>query len=87
MMVTLVSSLSGTLLGLLMASNLTPLLAYIAQQSIPALAYYLLDFSVIIPIDDILIIVSVLFMVSFLSVQWSLRRVVSFAPLMCTHFD
>lgn len=87
MMVTLVSILSGTLLGLLMASNLTPLLAYIAQQSIPALAYYLLDFSVIIPIDDILIIVSVLFMVSFLSVQWSLRRVVSFAPLMCTHFD
>ena len=87
MIVTLIAILSGTLLGILLANNLSPLLSYVARQSIPALAYYLLDFTVVIPYADILTIVSVLFGVSFLSVQWSLRRVVSIAPLMCTHFD
>ena len=87
MIVTVCSITIGFLLSLVIAHNLSPLLAYVASRSIPALAYYLLDFSVIVPSSDILIIVSILFVVSLISVQWSLRRVVSIAPLACTHFD
>ncbi len=87
MLVTLVSVLAGTLSGILLANNLAPLLAYIADKSIPSLSYYLLDFSIVIPSFDILSIILVLLLVSMISVQWSLRRVKVIEPLSCTHFD
>ncbi len=87
MLVTLFSVVAGTLGGVLMADNLGPMLSYIADQSIPSLSYYLLDFSIIIPAFDILAILLVLVSVSMLSVQWSLRRVKVIEPLSCTHFD
>ena len=87
MLVTLVSILAGTLAGMLLASNLGPLLSYIADKSIPSLSYYLLDFSISIPAFDILSIILVLLFVSMISVQWSLRRVKVIEPLSCTHFD
>ncbi|MDD2395305.1 MAG: FtsX-like permease family protein, partial [Sphaerochaeta sp.] len=87
MLVTLVSILAGTMAGMLLASNLGPLLSYIADKSIPSLSYYLLDFSISIPASDILSIILVLLFVSMISVQWSLRRVKVIEPLSCTHFD
>lgn len=87
MLVTLVSILAGTMAGMLLASNLGPLLSYIADKSIPSLSYYLLDFSISIPAFDILSIILVLLFVSMISVQWSLRRVKVIEPLSCTHFD
>lgn len=87
MLVTMVSILAGTMAGMLLASNLGPLLSYIADKSIPSLSYYLLDFSISIPAFDILSIILVLLFVSMISVQWSLRRVKVIEPLSCTHFD
>lgn len=87
MLVTLVSILAGTMAGMLLASNLGPLLSYLADKSIPSLSYYLLDFSISIPASDILSIILVLLFVSMISVQWSLRRVKVIEPLSCTHFD
>ena len=87
MVVTLVSVLLGTLLGMAFALNLSPLLSSIAARSIPSLAYYLLDFSIVIPWLDILIITLVLVGVSVISVLFSLRRVARIEPISCAHFD
>ncbi|MDC7228958.1 MAG: FtsX-like permease family protein [Sphaerochaetaceae bacterium] len=87
MMVTILSMIGGTLLGIVMSSNLSPLLSTVADRSIPSLSYYLLDFSVVYPLGDILVIVLVLLLVSVVSVQFSLRRVKRIEPLSCTHFD
>lgn len=87
MVVTAVSVGAGTLAGIALANNLGPLLSYIADQSIPSLAYYLLDFVIVTPVLDLLLIIVVLVLVSMVSVQWSLRRVKVIEPLACTHFD
>jgi lipoprotein-releasing system permease protein len=79
--------MGGTLLGIVMSSNLSPLLSVVADRSIPSLSYYLLDFSVVYPLGDILVIVLVLLLVSVVSVQFSLRRVKRIEPLSCTHFE
>ncbi|MGH0053941.1 MAG: FtsX-like permease family protein [Sphaerochaetaceae bacterium] len=87
LLVTVLSLLGGTLLGILLSQNLSPLLSMIAERSIPSLSYYLLEFTVVYPVQDILVIVLVLLFVSILSVQFSLRRVKRIEPLSCTHFD
>jgi len=87
MLVTFVSVCVGTLLGLFLAANLSPLLSFIASKSFPALSYYLLDFSVVYPLTDILTIVLVLMAVSIVSVQISLRRVIRIDPISCTYFE
>lgn len=87
MLVTLISIVFGTAAGVLLGLNLGSLLSFLAQKSIPALAFYLLDFQVIIPYSDIAIILFVLGMVSSLSVLWSLRRVRKIPLLSCTRFD
>ncbi|MDN5333408.1 MAG: lipoprotein-releasing system permease protein [Sphaerochaeta sp.] len=87
MIVTVLSILGGTLLGVLLSSNLSPLLSAVADRSIPSLSYYLLEFTVVYPLGDILTIVLVLLLVSVFSVQFSLRRVKRIEPLSCTHFD
>ncbi|WP_320121113.1 FtsX-like permease family protein [uncultured Sphaerochaeta sp.] len=87
MMVTILSMMGGALLGIVMSSNLSPLLSAVADRSIPSLSYYLLDFKVVYPLGDILVIVLVLLLVSVISVQFSLRRVKRIEPLSCTHFD
>lgn len=87
MVVTAVSVGAGTLAGIALANNLGPLLSYIADQSIPSLAYYLLDFVIVTPVLDLLLIIVVLVLVSMVSVRWSLRRVKVIEPLACTHFD
>jgi len=87
MLVTLISIDLGTAAGVLLGLNLGSMLSVLAQKSIPALSYYLLDFNVIIPYLDIAIILFVLGMVSSLSVLWSLRRVRKIPLLSCTRFD
>ncbi|WP_320130851.1 FtsX-like permease family protein [uncultured Sphaerochaeta sp.] len=87
MAVTLVSIALGTLLGILLGINLNGVLSMLAKRSIPALSYYLLDFSVIVPIKEVLLIISVLAVVSGLSIFWSLRRIHKIELLSCTHFD
>ncbi|WP_332448419.1 ABC transporter permease [Sphaerochaeta sp.] len=85
--VTLVSIAVGSCLGILLADNLGGVLSLLAKRSIPLLSYYLLDFSVVLPVGDILLILLVLFLVSMLSVRWSLRRVMRIEPLFCIHYD
>ena len=87
MLVTLISIVIGTTGGIFLGLHLGSLLSILAQKSIPALAFYLLDFQVIIPYLDITIIVCVLVAVSSLSVLWSLRRVRKIPLLSCTRFD
>jgi lipoprotein-releasing system permease protein len=87
MLVTLISIVLGTVGGVLMGLNLGSMLLFLAQKSIPALSFYLLDFQVIIPYVDIAIILIVLVLVSSLSVLWSLRRVRKIPLLGCTRFD
>ncbi len=87
MLVTFTSILLGTAGGVLMGLNLKTMLSFLAERSIPALSFYLLDFSVIVPILDIVTIVLVLIMVSSLSVLWSLRRVRKIPLLRSTRFD
>ncbi len=87
MLVTLISIIIGTASGILLGLNLGSMLSLLASRSIPALAFYLLDFSVIIPFLDIVIILLVLVLVSSVSVLWSLRRVRKIPLLSCTRFD
>jgi lipoprotein-releasing system permease protein len=87
MLVTFVSIVLGTALGILLGLNLGSMLSFLAKKSIPALSYYLLDFTVIVPYLDIAIILLTLVMVSSLSVLWSLRRVRKIPLLSCTRFD
>jgi lipoprotein-releasing system permease protein len=63
------------------------MLSFLAAKSIPALAFYLLDFQVMVPFLDIAIILFVLILVSSLSVLWSLRRVRNIPLLSSTRFD
>jgi lipoprotein-releasing system permease protein len=85
--VTLFSTLCGTVLGVFMGRNLKVALAFLAKKSIPALSYYLLDFSISIPVKEISQILLVLTIVSALSILWSLRRIHKIELLSCTHFD
>jgi lipoprotein-releasing system permease protein len=87
MSVTFLSIVLGTLLGITFGLNLKTVLAYLAKKSIPALSYYLLDFTIIIPVKEISIILLVLASVSALSISWSLRRVHKIDLLSCAHFD
>ncbi|MGE4454114.1 MAG: ABC transporter permease [Sphaerochaeta sp.] len=87
MLVTVLSILSGSALGILLSRSLPSILGAIAEKRIPSLSYYLLEFKVLYPFSDILVIVLVLLLVSMLSVQFSLRRVKRIEPLSCTHFD
>ncbi|MGB4407615.1 MAG: FtsX-like permease family protein [Sphaerochaeta sp.] len=87
MLVTLISIVLGTVAGILLGLNLGSMLLFLAQKSIPALSFYLLDFQVFIPYLDIAIILFVLVLVSSLSVIWSLRRVRKIPLLSCTRFD
>lgn len=87
MLVTLISTVLGTAAGILLGLNLGSMLSFLAKKSIPALSFYLLDFTVIIPFLDIAIILFVLVMVSSVSVLWSLKRVRKIPLLSCTRFD
>jgi len=87
MLVTLFSIVLGTAAGVLFGLNLGSMLSFLAQKSIPALSFYLLDFTVIVPYLDIAIILFVLVVVSSMSVLWSLRRVRKIPLLSCTRFD
>lgn len=87
MLVTLTSIVLGTASGILLGLNLGSMLSFLAAKSIPALAFYLLDFQVMVPFLDIAIILFVLILVSSLSVLWSLRRVRNIPLLSSTRFD
>jgi lipoprotein-releasing system permease protein len=87
MAITVVSLTLGTLLGILCARLLPPLLAHLSARSYSALSFYLLDFPIRIPVLDVSIIISVLLLVSAISVHLSLKRVASIEPLSCVRFD
>ncbi|MFA6784956.1 MAG: FtsX-like permease family protein [Sphaerochaeta sp.] len=87
MLVTVLSVVLGTSIGIFMGMNLGNLLSLLAKQSIPALSFYLLDFVIVIPYMEIALILLVLLIVGALSILWSLRRVHKIDLLSCTHFD
>ena len=87
MLVTLISVILGTVFGLILGMNLGNILSFLAKQSIPALSFYLLDFTIVVPLLDIVLILFVLCIVSAFSILWSLRRIQKIDLLSCTHFD
>lgn len=87
MVITLGSMVLGALLGFAVATAIPPLLGALAKRSFPALSFYLLDFLIIYPYRDILLIILALVATSAVSVGWSLRRVRAIEPLNCIRFD
>lgn len=71
----------GLSLGLLVGVNMGPLLSLLADRRLPVLSWYLLDFTVIIPWKELLIIIAALILVSMCSVQFSLRRINKISPM------
>lgn len=71
----------GLSLGLLLGVNMGPLISLLAARRLPVLSWYLLDFTVIIPWKELLIIVAALILVSMCSVQFSLRRIKKISPM------
>ncbi len=71
----------GFFLGLLLGVNMGPLLSLLADRRLPVLSWYLLDFAVIIPWKELLVVIAVLIMISALSVQFSLRRISKISPM------
>lgn len=78
---TCVSLCIGLSLGLVLGMNMGPLLSLLAERQLPVLSWYLLDFTVIIPWGELLILIGVLLFVSVLSVQFSLRRIKKITPM------
>lgn len=85
--VTILSILSGIILGILLSYILPSFLQFLSQQSIPSLSWYLLKFDIIIPYKKLLLITFSLLIVSFLSVYLSLRRANKIEPLYLMNQD
>ncbi|MGD1822638.1 MAG: ABC transporter permease [Pleomorphochaeta sp.] len=72
---TVFSTFIGVLLGIILSKTFLSLIGNLPLSEIPALKWYLLDFDIIIPINDIIIISISLIIISMLSVYLSLIRI------------
>ncbi len=79
--VTLVSILTGTALGMLLSTRITSILSLLSELNVPSLRYYLLTFDITIPYWQIARIVMLLFLMSLISVGFSLRRIIHIRAL------
>ena len=85
--VTALSIFSGTMIGILLARNITTLLVLLKELDIPALRYYLLSFDVDIPVRKIVTLTGTLLAMSMVSVAVSLRHITHIRPLDVLHQD
>ncbi len=79
--VTSLSMIIGVALGLLLSLRLTSILHLIQQSSFIGLSYYLLDFSLSIPYQDIGLIMGALLLIASLFSLLTLRRIINISPL------
>lgn len=79
--ITILSIMTGLILGILFSYLLPFVLSKIALNSIPALSWYLLSFEIIIPFKNLLLICLTLFGISICTVYFSLRRSKKIEPL------
>ncbi len=79
--VTVIGMLIGILLGILIGFNLGPILTWLSNLGIQSLSFYLLDFDITVPWSSILIISTCLLLISYLSIQVSLRKTRRITPI------
>lgn len=79
-LITILSIITGLILGIILSYIFPLVLGELSLQSIPSLSWYLLDFNIIIPIKEILMIVLSLLSISIISVLVSLARTNNIEP-------
>ncbi len=79
--VTCIGMLIGIVLGILIGLNLGPILTWLSSMGLEGLSFYLLDFSITIPWLRILLISGCLLVISFVSIQISLRKTRHITPM------
>lgn len=71
----------GLVVGLILGTNMGPILSLISKRNLPVLSWYLLDFDVTIPWSELLTLVATLLVASTLSMYCTLRRTRKISPM------
>ena len=79
--VTFVGMILGILLGILIGLNLGPILTWLSSMGLSSLSFYLLDFDITVPWLSILLISVCLLVISYVSIQVSLRKTRRITPI------
>ena len=79
--VTFIGMLLGIILGLLIGLNLGPILTWLSSMGLKSLSFYLLDFDITVPWLSILLISASLLLISYISIQVSLRKTRRITPI------
>ncbi len=79
--VTIAGILVGLILGLILSLNMAPLLSYLSKAGLEGLSFYLLDFDVTVPFLSIILLLSALMLISFITVRLTLRRTARITPV------
>ncbi|MDC7248743.1 MAG: FtsX-like permease family protein, partial [Sphaerochaetaceae bacterium] len=72
---TVISTVVGIILGIITSKVFLKLISNLSLNKIPSLSWYLFDFELIIPYQNILFIAAGLIIISIISVYLSLRRI------------
>lgn len=72
---TIISTFIGTILGIVISEYFLSIIGKLSITNVPALSWYLLDFDIIIPYNNIIIISISLIIISMISVFFSLARI------------
>jgi lipoprotein-releasing system permease protein len=81
MTVSLVGTISGVVIGLIIGSNLNPILAAVSKTGIAAVDFYLIQIPIIIDYRQILLVILFTVTVTFFAVTIPLRRLKNISPL------
>ncbi len=81
MTVSLVGTIAGVAIGLIIGSNLNPILAAISKTGIAAVDFYLIQIPIIIDYRQILLVILFTVIVTFFAVTIPLRRLKNISPL------
>ncbi len=79
--VTLSGMIIGLIAGIIIGLNLGPILNLLSESDLVNLSYYLLDFRAVVPVKDIVLVLSVMTLVSALSILISLRHTRRITPM------
>ncbi|MCF7943050.1 MAG: ABC transporter permease [Spirochaetia bacterium] len=81
MTVSLVGTISGVVIGLIIGSNLNPILAAVSKTGIAAVDFYLIQIPIIIDYRQILLVILFTVIVTFFAVTIPLRKLKNISPL------
>lgn len=79
--ITIVAMFSGVILGIVVSYLVKPILSLLSTTTFESLGFYLLNFSISIPWNNILLILCALIVVSIVSVYLNLRRISKISPM------